>query len=162
MFTNPNHTISLLFRLQEHIKSEPKTFNMGSWGTICDPKHYDLFEPAEDDADMAVVLQRPACGAVGCIAGSLCIMTGLVKPSAHFGYEDVYVMGWDTHDKAVQELQIDFVQGRRLFLLKSWGNKEGWPEQFETELAKYEPGTPEYVDVTIRRINHFIATGGDE
>jgi hypothetical protein len=99
------------------------------------------------------------------LAGNICIITELIKPKAHFYGSEVYIFDWNTPTMAQEELQITDEQKDRLFFLKAWRKLEGsrgWPDNYEKRLAQYQPGTKEYAQVAVDRIEHFIETQGDE
>ena len=165
---NPE-TVKKLRALQKYIREVPERFNLKLWGQVANPEDYDALESYYQEEPIS--LQRPPCGAVGCIAGNYCIMTGLIQPKKILNdlkESEVYEMGYDTSNKAKKSLGLTKEQAENLFFLKSWhtssyneakGDFNGWPYEFEDELKTYTPGTKEYVEVTCRRIDHFIKTG---
>lgn len=82
------------------------------------------------------------CGTVHCIAGYAQVLT------KRFGEDPEFVgktaLGL-TNDEAV-----------RLFLLREW------PGHFQCDYEKYFASTPESAKVVADRIDHFIATNGQE
>lgn len=161
-------SIERLNELKKFIGRVPEKLNMDDWGSVCDPNFYE-----EADMQSAVVDQRPPCGTVGCLAGNTVIMAGIVKPRALFDGGTVYELEGETPRDARDYLEITEEQADRLFYLKSWnyglgvvndeeGNPAGWPDEFEERLSKYQPGTSGYLRATLDRIDHFIATFGDE
>lgn len=159
--------IELLQKVKAHILEEPRRFNLGYWGGIVDPKFYNELLAEEDeggDEELESVLakQRPPCGAVGCIAGNVCILAGLIKPTEHFDGGSVYEMLDNTQDIAADALGLDVYQAARLFFLPRWGRLAGWPSAFADRLNEAKPGSVEYAQITAERIDHFIATNGAE
>ena len=158
-------TEDILHKLQDYIREEPRRFDLGLWGGVVDPNSFDdpeflaNEEYRSPEAYDFLKRQRPPCGAVGCIAGNVLIMTGKIKPKEHFNGIRVYGFDYNTPYHAQRVLRLSNEQAARLFYLKSWGRVTGWPNEFEEELKQYDPGTKEYVDVTCRRIDHFIETG---
>lgn len=160
--------VELLEKVKAHILEEPRRFNLDYWGGIVDPNFYnDLYE-ADDDSDGEIesilAKQRPPCGAVGCIAGNVCILAGIVKPSERFNKNYIYELPQNTLELAAEALGIEYQQAARLFYLSKWDRAQGngWPEPFESRLEECDPGTLEYAQVTAERIDHFIKTNGAE
>jgi hypothetical protein len=164
-------TIDLLKKFQEYILEEPRRFNLSLWGEIANPKEFEQI--AEDRGPTDVTDQRPPCGTVGCVAGSICVLTGVIKPKTVLkGLSSLEVYSFPNHtpEMAAKALGLPLSLAEKLFYLKSWRvvfNKEeevypGWPEKFEEELEKHKPGSQGYAKVTVARIQHFIDTDGAE
>jgi hypothetical protein len=161
--SKPNKsTIKTLRELEKYILEEPKRFNMSFWGLTVDPNYYDKVKKTGylSSEESALVKQKPTCGTVGCMAGNLCVMTGKIKPKIHFNGAQVYHFPHNTALLASEILGISPYEGEKLFMLSSWttdGN--GWPVNFSTKLMTYSPGTKQYAQVVVDRIEHYIATG---
>jgi hypothetical protein len=162
------YTANKLRQLNTYMLAEPKRVNMDYWVAIADPAQYDKLELEEVDindcdykAQLALITQRPPCGAIGCQAGNLCIMEGKIKPSEHFNDTEVYCITYsDALKMGAEILQLSEKEASKLFFMKHWGYKMvGWPEKFAKKLEEYEPGTLEYTQVIIDRNEHYIATG---
>jgi hypothetical protein len=139
--------------------AEPKRVNMNEWGAIMDPEEYDNYKQEGDAYSPNVTRQRPPCGAVGCMAGNLCIMEGEIVPSEHFDGSYIYELGCNTPTAAANILRISENEAAKLFYLKSWGRDIGWSKEFSDRLEDCIPGTKEYVQVIVDRNEHYIATG---
>lgn len=162
-------TIAKIRQLQAYNLAEPKRFNLNYWGGFVNfSKSKDqIICDVHGDADFANVFleQRPPCGAIGCNAGNICIMAGLVKPTEVLKDIAIYEFGWDTPQLASKWLGIDQDTATNLFFLESWGyrdeegNKLGWPDEFARELLNFQPGSLEYAMVNHRRLDFFCETG---
>lgn len=155
------HSIKMLCQLQRYILAEPKRFNLSLWGISCDPKAYKKLHATDEDAKV-LKKQRPPCGSVGCLAGNVLVMTGKIVPSRHFDGKEIYDFPETSPDLAQQRLGLDDEQARRLFYLTRWGFHLGWPDKFARRLDQCSPGTKAYAKVASDRIDHYIATGGEE
>ena len=154
-------TIEKLRKLQRYIQEEPRRFNLKYWGMSCNPDNYGTLEVEEGDEDFTETLekQRPPCGTIGCLAGSICIIEGLIRPR-FIENVSIYKFPYDTSKLAEVALGISEKDADKLFLCKSWfDSKFGWPDEFAEELELYSPGSKEYADVAVRRIDHYIETG---
>lgn len=148
-----------------YLKVEPKRNNMNIWGYSVDP---DLFDKTNSelyqlDVDTtcfsAVNSQRPPCNTVACLAGSTLIAAGLVKPEIRPGRLE-YHFPTTTEEQAAEFLGITVDQATSLFLLVDWSlDENGWPEEFADRLKACEPGTPEYLQVMLDRLEYFKQTG---
>lgn len=175
-------TVEKLRKLQKYILEEPKRFNLNFWGAHVDKTHIE--EDVDDlDAklgydlageDIKLIKQNyPPCGTVACLAGNVCVMEGTVQPDYIFETEsgekiDVYTFSMDTPELACKSLGITESEGEKLFYLKNWSHwieedgdyiRVGWPEDFAAKLKACTPGTPEYAQVAVERIDHYIKTG---
>lgn len=180
--------IELLNKIIEHIEEEPRRFNMETWYTDASDivkgtaDIYDISEGemlfGEDEDGYENV---PPCGAVGCLAGTACILSGRVKPIGEpvviegrtvVSYEEpINGKGW--FEEGRDALGLTDEQAQRLFFpRKGYGRQEGFEEAQAKELYWPEPFASEYYDarndpqeraaIVKRRIAHFIATEGRE
>jgi hypothetical protein len=169
-------TVDLLRKLEAYILEEPKRFNLTLWGEIVDPKIFkdkEQLRELENSSyyEATVVEQKPPCGAVGCIAGNLCILSGIIKPKQiikNFDSDiEVYEFSRNTPKQAAEALGLSYLEAAKLFFLKYWeaeyndetGEYIGWPDEFAKRLEAIKPGTKAYAKVTVARIEHFIETG---
>lgn len=129
----PTEAKKTLSELKTYLRSDERknAFDMAWWGVVIvgDKKaakklleeQYDVHS-ASGTAYEALRKQRPPCGAVCCLAGSLCIMKGLIKPTKDSNNASeseglIYKMGLDTWDKAAKALGISRFEAGALFLL---------------------------------------------
>lgn len=131
-------TVSLLRKIQKHILAEPRRLDMSGWG------YYDK----NPDASM------PPCGTVGCIAGWALVLTGAHDPV-------LSDFPLDTYTLAEEVLALEDGQAERLFLLREHTFGPRWPVKYECQYhrAKSPQGRAR---AAVRRIDHFIKTGGAE
>lgn len=161
--------IDLLHLIQWYIAIEPRRLDMNILAT----RNPQRWTPEE----------RPPCGTAGCICGWAAILTkfNLIDPididiETQNELLNIYILGdtagmkdalgWDDGRHA---LWLDPLQAERLFREPSEVTRSrrmnedmmGWPLQFA---QRYMDATTAYQRawVTIERIDHFIATGGDE
>lgn len=123
------------------ILDEPRRFSMGTFVT-------------NDDTH----IQHPPCGTVACIAGWAVIehdrargKSGSIRVTQKYA-DGVLSFG----AKAAEVLGLDEQQAGRLFYT---GN---WPERFYDEYYEFAPGSLGRAKVAAERLDHFIATGGEE
>jgi hypothetical protein len=124
-------------------------------------------EPRRLDMDVPIAVAKPwrggpPCGTTACIAGEALILSrgggfrqAAMKVMAHLAVVDPYG-GWDAIEfAAIKKLRLTKEQAQRLF------HDERWPDEF---YYAYENATTarKRASITIRRIDHFIATGGDQ
>src|SRR3954471_17554706 len=155
--------VELLRKVQQYILAEPKRFNLDIWGMTVDPDFYEeLMEDAEgyEENKQMLLGSRPPCGAVGCIAGNICIVNGDIVPSKQWNGTEIYEFPYDTLKLAALASGVDKDQARKLFYLIPWGysddagNPVGWPKEFEERLNNATVGTFEYAQVAVDRIEH--------
>lgn len=158
--------IAKIRQLQAYNLAVPERFNLGVFGGFANYSKIDEIEaiPSDDDAAFLAetfLSQHPACGAIGCNAGNICIMAGLIKPTEVAKDVALYEFGWDTAKLAAEWLEVDQQTANKLFFLSDWGydKDNSWPVEFEEELENYEPGTLEYAIVNHRWLDHFCETG---
>lgn len=167
-------TIGELRKLEQYMLEEPKRFNLSYWGVHIDPKLYDdeSYEAKSNLTRMSgdtllyshisdMFKQKPPCGTMGCLAGNYLVMRELVKPSSYCDSTEVYTFAADTDQLAADALGLDRDQMRRLFYPNE-SRYHGWPAEWQEKLDATKPGTLEYAQVAVDRIEHFIATGGEE
>lgn len=168
----PNvETKAKLQQLKTFLREEPRRFAMDYWGisvkdlAVAD-KHAAERTFVYSEQDMRVTAddfeliakQRPPCGTVACLAGSIAIFAGLVKPHFADGY-DVYTLTNNDARNAATWLGLDWMEAKNLFYFKSMtADETGWPENFRAAYKKAE--TPEEkVEVACSRIDHYSETG---
>lgn len=165
---------ALLWKVVEHAEVEPRRFNMREWyvnatgivtdvETIDDLKNPEVFEGYED---------VPPCGAVGCVAGTCCIISGVSTKQfvAHINGMDIYEYqmpygGW--FHNAMNLLSLTLDQAERLFY-PGYGFEpldkphNVWPEPFKSQYHENANNPQERVRILRERVAHFIATNGAE
>lgn len=180
--------IELLNKIMDHIEEEPRRFNMETWyEDVSDAvkmeaggEDYDyIMEQANRHADLFQDTNDiPPCGAVGCLAGTACILSGAVQPLDKgdvingrlvLSYADP-AGGWFNAGRTALDLTIE--QAKRLFFpRKGFGlvgsdaeAEEGffWPEPFASEYRDNSENPSARAEIVKRRIAHFIATNGAE
>jgi hypothetical protein len=182
--------VELMNRILAHAVNEPRRFNMETWyedvseAVKMDNNGYDFDEVIERANENSELFRDtneiPPCGAVACVAGTACILSGKSKP---YGIAEVingrtvvsYTIpdgGWFEAGRRALDLTVE--QAKRLFFpRKGFGLFEAecsedaedtglyWCEPFATEYHMAE--TPvERTEVLKRRFAHFIATDGRE
>lgn len=153
-------TVQRLRKLQKYILEEPKRFNLDTWGEIANPKYYKKIKDRYGVSE--VTKQKPPCGTVGCIAGSLCVIGKMVKPTVvmkDLEGTETYMFPSNTPEMAADYLGLSLSDAKKLFFLQSWGSPIGWPEEYDKMLRNHNPGTKGYAKVAVARIEHFIKTG---
>lgn len=158
----PNEkTVAKLRRLQKYILKEPRRFNLNFWGVHSEEDPESLRDSGVYDNEIVTILetQNPPCGTVACLAGNVCVMAKLVTPIDFEGH-DLYEFDNSTPTQAQEYLGISMEDADNLFYLQTWGVVDGgWPKKFEKQLLKYTPGSKEYAQVGVDRIEHYIQTG---
>lgn len=160
-------TVEKLRKLQKFILEEPRRFNLGFWGvhvaperktaSISEIEEFLSYDLAAEEVER-VLSNFPPCGTVACLAGNVCVMEKIVKPTVD-SWREVYSFSYDTRELACQALGISEEEGDKLFFLHSWGYRMGWPEEFDDKLRAAKPGTQEYAQIAVDRIEHYIQTG---
>jgi hypothetical protein len=181
--------IELLNKIMDHIEEEPRRFNMEAWYEDVSEavkmeaigEDYDyIMEQANRNAQLFQDTNDiPPCGAVGCLAGTACILNGAVQPLDKgnvingrlvLSYE-YPAGGWFNAGRAALDLTIE--QAKRLFFPRKGfglirdeavGTDEGffWPEPFASEYRDNSENPSARAEIVKRRIAHFIATDGRE
>ena len=154
-------TARQLRRIIRVFKADPKKLDMGEWGYIYNKKDPEAVKKVKDSGR-----QTSSCGTVGCIAGWAVFLNRKRKDVINnVGYRAGYTYGFThdddfvklgtsaTIDEACQILGVDYIMAaQQLFY------PEHWPQQFYRRYTKAK--TPRTrANVTIQRIEHFIATG---
>ena len=141
--------VKQLRKLEKYILAEPRRFNMRAW--------------VEGHATSVFRRQKPPCGIVGCLGGNAIVMEG-----HDLTYDDsrrVLIDGRMTsvEPMARRILGLDLDQADRLFYVHSMqpAAKYAWPEKFDKAYRK-AGSMKARARVAVARIEHFIATGGDE
>jgi hypothetical protein len=88
----------------------------------------------------------PVCGTVGCIAGWAALLNVTENPDEFRKHVDMM-----TQKNGKRALKLTLPQCRRLFFLS------GWPSKFQTLFLRGDS-----VKAAVKRIEHFIKTGGRE
>lgn len=156
----PKQREERLRRLQKFIMKEPKRFNLKYWlvkitknTTPLDMKYNEI------GAFESIKAQRPPCNSVACLAGEVCLMAKLIplKMKKSSKYLTIHAAS----NYAAAYLGLSENEASKLFFLRYWTDTPtiGWPTFFEIELSKYDPGTVEYAQVAVDRIEHFINAG---
>lgn len=125
----------LLRRVARELKREPRKLDMNDVAYTVDPK-----------LDKA----HPPCGTVGCIAGWACILSG----------DSAKMAEWE---RGRNFLQLTDGQDDRLFNIP-WPYDDGernWPKKFALRYLKAKTQRGRML-ATVARIEHFIATKGEE
>lgn len=137
--------VELLEKVKAAILAEPKAFDMGTWHRITSPhlgySHWgDTLCDSLDEYSSEIVL---GCNTTHCIAGwaeVIAAADGRVFDSL------------DTEHNAKRLLGLDYTQARRLFYA------DEWPFPFDRDY-KY---AAKRAKIAAARIDHFIATNGEE
>lgn len=169
-------TVRKIRKLQRHILAEAKQFDLGIWGFIVNSDRELELKEALDQGQIITdqhgqhVFGNPrlkkavqsGCGTVGCIAGSICIMQKLITPTYNNDAK-IYVFNVHTKTLAKNFLGISTKDANNLFFLPWWlpagAVGSGWPDEFANRLSQWEPGTQEYAQVAVDRLEHYIQTG---
>lgn len=127
--------IPRLEAIKDHIRAHPESFDM-------DIYHND-------------------CGTVGCLAGHAIFMFGdkeafLAKRERLIKEDDKKAYYKLPAKLAEDILDLTHKEGLHLFI------EEEWPEGFREEYYDAFRDTKERAEIAIRRIDHFIATEGQE
>lgn len=145
-------TVRLLRKVQKFLMEEPRRFNMEQ-GIV--PYLNGIPHPTG-----TFMMGEPPCGTVLCIAGAAyAISTGLRLRNSFVGFGDI-----EYHLQ--NEFSLDGDVAKRLFFVSGlhMGAQPGvnaWPEFYSTMYLAAK--TPlERVCVGVARIEHFIATDGNE
>ena len=164
-------TVAKIRLLQKHLLEEPRRFNLNLWGvkytedaTTDDFKSYVLW-----DAVNQIIEANPPCRTIACLAGGCLIIGELVKPEFVNGAK-VYMFSNDAPIQAAKWLGITTIEATKLFFLKNWSDrifdpetktyrKYGWPAEFASRLETLEPGSPEYAQVGVDRLEYYINIG---
>lgn len=150
--------VELLNKVVQFHEEVPARFSMDDWYESMEPGSYveELLEPA------------PACGVVGCIAGTANILGGkLFHHTDHDLGIEIYEEPEDGWFKGGQEvLELTREQAQRLFYHTStiagyWNSKNSWPDKFSKAYVAATTAQAR-VEVLKARVAHFIATGGQE
>lgn len=153
--------IKVLKRIKQIILEEPERMVMTNW---CSIDH-------APDPDECFRFNVPECNTVCCIAGWAVAIKEMQR--LRLGaigqpvIKNILSLDFDmvTHDyekDACEFLGLEYVENSwvstasRLFFASSW------PWLFRMALREVVPQTPEYAAVVARRIDHFIATDGQE
>lgn len=149
--------VELLNKVVEFHEEMPERFSMETW--------YEPLSPGEVTSETLAPV--PACGTIGCIAGTVGIITGSANP-----YEDEEIEGVIRYEEpdsgwfedARRQLKLDLHQARRLFYtnenMTSYPG-EHWPgEDFTAYIAAKTQA--ERVAALKVRVAKFIATNGQE
>lgn len=172
--------IELLNKIVAHAEEEPRRFNMHTWyedvsgvltgqDTARDANGVAGTELFEDESDV------PPCGAVGCLAGTACILSGKasVENEEVINGRNVITYfrpsnGWfeagrDALDLTREQAESLFFSDAYLADSNAWSSgKHYWPEPFATEYTKNRFNPEARVQILKRRVAHFIATEGRE
>ena len=135
----------LLRKVIKSIKEEPRRLKMQSWGQKVRPSNP----------------KNPPCGTKACIAGHVAFCSGQLafNKSGLAEIKDnpgIGIMEW-----AEDKLDLSRTQTGKLFFFQCWNGGVGWPRKFSTAYNKSK-NAKQRAAVTIKRIEHFIRTGGEE
>lgn len=137
--------IELLRQVQEKIRQTGKVY-MPAW-------FIDDLDPSENN-----------CGTIGCIAGWACMIEDGTDVAVRTFKDAANAIGSGmAYEYGQRALEIDRSQALRLFSMANW------PEKFRDEynalevaqLSRFERNCAK-AKVTSDRIDHFIATNGEE
>jgi len=150
--------VELLNQVVKFHEEVPARFDMDDW--------YEALEPGR--ASDSLLEPAPACGIVGCIAGTANILGGKLHHYTNYDLNiEIYdepEEGWFKGGQAALELTKE--QAQRLFYHTStiagyWNSKNSWPSNYS--LAYLNATTQaERVAALKARVAHFIATDGQE
>lgn len=132
-----NHTKRLLRRIKHRILKEPRQFCMSGFFVSSD--------------DLEATWEIPNCNTAACIAGWALVLSKNSSP--RIAREACRGSGFRIDSTARIVLEIDFYQSTRLFYQCNWPLRF---QRFDDE------GTAEFAQQAAARIDHFIATEGEE
>lgn len=134
--------VELLRKVEKHILEEPKRLYMSKW--IRRVKQHELLDQAGNPREYA------SCGTAACIAGWAVILNN--EPFDE--REPDFFNPSPIFEKARTILQLTEPEAIRLF------EPLHWPTQFYVGLA--DDGSKIAAETTVRRIEHFIDTEGQD
>lgn len=172
-----------LRKLKTYLLSDKRknAFDMSWWGLVSFTKDVDKIDSDELSGaayKQLVVLkeEKPACGAVCCFAGSLCIMDKLIKPTRKDSRSElIYEMGLDTWEKAAAALGITQAESGALFLMPeerlledyeglqeayNAGDEDAnsWPYEFARQYYDKDSSRGK-LNVAVKYLDHVIENG---
>ena len=131
----------LLLKVKEAILREPENFRMDRW----------LHKRQPND---------PTCNTTACIGGWAVVLHENSTPVAEYykRAEVDFVFGEKVEPLATEFLGLDYEQKERLFY------DENWPWEFESRFrdAERDKNKTLMAQIAAERIDHFIATNGEE
>lgn len=159
--------VTLLRKIQDKIKKHPEHFEMSNWFCDSNNDYADLSkqDPIQcirknEGLEKLINTTSPNCGTKACVAG----WAILLSPEYHKAAWD-FVQSDKAYDSnsfefwiesGAKVLDINEYQAKNLFL------PQNWPSQF-LEVDNFgeidDQTTPE---LAVARIDHFIATNGEE
>jgi hypothetical protein len=134
--------VELLRKVEAHILEEPKRLYMRTWIKLKEKGH--ILMRRQD----GFCRSFPACGTAGCIAGWVVMLSHAETKKPITTDED------DLAEEARLLLGLEVFEARRLFIPMHW------PYEFRRGIS--DDGTKETAEVCVRRIEHFIETGGGQ
>jgi hypothetical protein len=137
--------VSLLRKVQAHILEEPRRYEQNT--TIIEGTPGKVMFPDYGGYDLIV----PSCGTIACIGGWVQLL-GMKRPFHFFD-----------QSRAAKLLGIRSDQAHRLFnyVVETAYKDFCWPKKFSDAYKKAK--TPrQRVKIAVARIEHFIATNGEE
>lgn len=134
--------VELLRHISRHIQEEPRRLDMNITLNKLDR--------------LAEIDDMPPCGTVGCIAGWACVLTDQIPNNF------IHVL-----PTAMKAIGLSDIEADRLFAEPTFAFTRGgaYKAHWPTDLAnRYEAAetAQEKADVTVERIERFIATEGKE
>lgn len=142
--------IKILRRVKRHILARPTRLCMSKWLIKkIDSGREDYYS---GDWDGAKFQKYPPCGTAACLAGWTTMIALPEREIAAVNVEDI----------AARELGLDYTQKHKLFYVAPICTTAfGWPEPFRSDYLKAKSQTAR-ARIAAARIDHFIATGGNE
>lgn len=134
--------------MQEVVLAEPRKLDMRV-GVIERDEDGNARTPAGFLEDEFAPASWPPCGTVGCIAGTLCVLSSR-RPGRYFGEGG-------TQSTACRLLGIAenaWKEDHSLFF------KENWPRPLQKRLARCRPGSAAYARVVCAAIDQWIEGDG--
>ena|ERR1700674_152666 len=157
-------TVKKLRKLQAFIRKEPRRFDMSCWGAAIkgsieklDPNKAAIDQNGLENYGVSLHIiadNNPPCGTVACLAGSVLMMAGLIKPKFIKTKKDevaVFDFGSKTPSRASDYLGITPDDENKLFYL------DGWQARFS--YAYWSLSNKQQVERACKRLDHYIETG---
>jgi len=146
--------IRLLRRVQEHILSDPRRFNMDYW-----KRHVSLARiAAGEDCIFGIESAKdvPPCGTIACIAGWTALL-GTPPGNRPLLWSKVRTCATELLGlkPLLDERGFSYGSDYRLFF------EENWPERFYHRF-RLATSRRQRARIAAQRIDHFIKTGGAE
>jgi hypothetical protein len=148
--------VELLRKVVEYAEAEPRRSDMAEW-------YIDVSHMTKNPR-----INTPPCGAVACLSGTACILSGAAPKSEVSIQNGIEVASYDEPDEGWfnagrDALGLTSEQASRLFFLSdALAARKCWPKSFAEAYWMCGNKPDEKVKVLRERVEHFIATEGRE